>query len=559
VHLQAQEVLQEAEDREVQVVVAHREAEDKINQLFNTIHMNRIKSIVALLFATLSIIAQTEFDVIRFLQPEIKGSARYTAMAGAFGALGGDPSAIKDNPAGLGIYRSSEISAGFNSLTQSALANWSDINQDISMNKLGFNHLNYVLSLPTTRSTQSRTGLLRSNWSFGYNRVKDFSRDVRVNGGNNSESSITDYLGYFTGNIAGDDLYKTGSYDPYNNVAVPWISVLSAGSGLINEFVDSETGNTLYWASLLNQGEKVSPYYKLTEAGHHDEYSFSWSGNISNRFFLGATVNFHDISYRADSEYTEGFGQGGNMSLYNVFNSTSNGVNVNIGAIVVPTDFLRFGASVKSPMIYTVNDIHYADLKYYYDASDNGTLYTPTGDNSYKLRTPAVYSLSGSLIMGTRGVIGVEYMTSDLSGARLMNSNNEISAYRYENDTIRTLFNNQQTLKIGAEIKLSKKLSIRGGYAVTRPATSSRLAKEFIPNTVRTDMEYFVHTGTDYLTGGVGYRDTNWYVDLAFMNMITNENFYPYNSTKLSNNLAVRPATVKTDKTSLVATIGFKF
>lgn len=521
--------------------------------------MNRIILTVALFIATSALIAQTEFDVLRYLQPEIKGSARYTSMAGAFGALGGDPSAIKDNPAGLGIFRSSEISAGFNSLTQSATANWANLNQDISMDKFGFNNLSYVLSIPTTRSTQNKTGLIRSNWSFGYNRVKDFSRDVRINGGNNSESSITDYLAYFTGNISGNNLYKTGSYDPYNNVSVPWISVLSAGSGLINEYVDSGTGNTLYWASLLSQGEKVSPYYKLSEAGFHDEYSFSWAGNIKNRLFIGATVNFHDISYRADSEYSEGFGQGGNMSLYNVFKSTSNGVNVNLGAILVPADFLRLGASVKSPMIFNVSDVHYADLKYYYDASDNGTLYTPTGDNTYKLRTPAVYSLSGSLIMGKRGVIGLEYMMSDLSGARLMNTNNDMAPYRYENDSIRTLFNNQQTLKMGAEIKLNKQISIRGGYAVTRPATSSRLAKEFIPNTIRTDMEYFVHTGTDYITGGVGYRDTNWYFDLAFMNMITHENFYPYNSNKLSNNLAVRPATVKTDKTSLVATIGFKF
>ena len=521
--------------------------------------MNRIQSIVALLFVTVSLDAQTEFDVLRFLQPEIKGSARYTAMAGAFGALGGDPSAIKDNPAGLGIFRSSEISAGFYSLSQSATTNWATLNQDISMDKFGFNNLSFVLSMPTTRSTQNKTGLIRSNWSFGYNRVKDFSRDIRINGGNESVSSITDYLGYFTGSISGKDLIKTGSYDPYNNVSVPWISVLSASSGLINEFVDSETGKTLYWSSLLNQGEKVSPFYKLSETGFHDEYALSWSGNIKNRLFIGATVNLHAISYRADSEYSEGFGQGGNMSLYNVFESSSNGVNVNLGAIVVPTDFLRLGASVKSPMIYTVNDVHYADLKYYYDASDNGTLYTPTGDNSYKLRTPAVYSISGSLIMGERGVIGVEYMMSDLTGARLMNSNNDMAPYRYENDSIRSLFNSQQTLKIGAEVKLSNQLSIRGGYAITKPASSSRLAKELIPNTIRTDMEYFVHTGTNYLTGGIGYRDTNWYVDLAFMNMITNENFYPYNSNKLSDNLAVRPATVKTDKTSLVATIGFKF
>ena len=33
------------------------------------------------------------------------GTARYTAMAGAMAAVGADPSAVLDNPAGLALYR----------------------------------------------------------------------------------------------------------------------------------------------------------------------------------------------------------------------------------------------------------------------------------------------------------------------------------------------------------------------------------------------------------------------------------------------------------------------
>jgi hypothetical protein len=38
------------------------------------------------------------------------GTARYVGMGGAMTAIGGDPSAAIDNPAGLGLYRRSEIS-----------------------------------------------------------------------------------------------------------------------------------------------------------------------------------------------------------------------------------------------------------------------------------------------------------------------------------------------------------------------------------------------------------------------------------------------------------------
>src|SRR5690606_40512733 len=49
-------------------------------------------------------------DALRFSKMDHLGTARFNAMGGSFGALGGDFSAINVNPAGLGIYRSSEFS-----------------------------------------------------------------------------------------------------------------------------------------------------------------------------------------------------------------------------------------------------------------------------------------------------------------------------------------------------------------------------------------------------------------------------------------------------------------
>ena len=41
------------------------------------------------------------------------GTARYVGMAGAMSAVGGDPSAVMDNVAGLGLYRRSEVMITF--------------------------------------------------------------------------------------------------------------------------------------------------------------------------------------------------------------------------------------------------------------------------------------------------------------------------------------------------------------------------------------------------------------------------------------------------------------
>lgn len=520
--------------------------------------MKRIGLICLVLFVSKTLMSQTEFDAKRIIETDIIGSARYMSMAGAFGALGGDPTAIKDNPAGLGIFRGSEISMGFNFLNQRTTATWGTNSANSNMQKLGFNNLSYVLSSPASTNAQRLTGLVRSNWSFNYNRLRNFNREVRINGVAN-QSSVTDYMAYFTGNSSGASLFETNNYDPFNNPSVSWISVLAANAGLMNEYVDNNTGVTQYWQSLLNNNEQVTPSYRITESGFYDTYSFSWAGNFNNRLFVGGTLNIHDKVYNANSNYAEIFGEGGNMNLYNVFRSNANGFNVNVGLIYIPVDFIRVGASLKTPMTLRVRDVHFADLAYNYGSNNSGTISTPTGDNTYRLRIPPTYSLSAAVLLGDKGVVGIEYMVNNHSGTRLMNTNNELYPFRYENDSIQTLFNNQGTLKLGAEYRLTDQISIRAGYAVSDPMTNSRIAKEMIPNSIRTDVEYFVHNSTQYLTFGVGYREANWYFDLGVLNKVVDSSFYAFNSNRLSANLAQRPASVITNNATLVATLGFRF
>ena len=47
----------------------------------------------------LSLNAQSLNDALRYSQTSLSGSARYNALSGAFGALGGELSAISINPA----------------------------------------------------------------------------------------------------------------------------------------------------------------------------------------------------------------------------------------------------------------------------------------------------------------------------------------------------------------------------------------------------------------------------------------------------------------------------
>ena len=53
--------------------------------------------------------AQNEVDALRFSQHYPVGTARSVGLGGAVGALGGDFTSLSVNPAGIGLYRQSEI------------------------------------------------------------------------------------------------------------------------------------------------------------------------------------------------------------------------------------------------------------------------------------------------------------------------------------------------------------------------------------------------------------------------------------------------------------------
>ena len=76
--------------------------------------MKNIK-LFALIFSTLltssMVQSQSIGEVARYATEQLNGSARYQAMGGAFGALGGDLSSISNNPAGSSVFAFNEAGA----------------------------------------------------------------------------------------------------------------------------------------------------------------------------------------------------------------------------------------------------------------------------------------------------------------------------------------------------------------------------------------------------------------------------------------------------------------
>lgn len=136
----------------------------------------KIKSflVCGLLVAGVSVAsAQSAYDALNFSHNDLAlGTARYSAMAGAMGAFGGDASTLRDNPAGLGVYRSCDLNFTPNLY----------LDND---NSLGINVNNFGVVLNFGKKG-NKSGYITSSLGIGYDRLKNFSRttneDVYVDG-----------------------------------------------------------------------------------------------------------------------------------------------------------------------------------------------------------------------------------------------------------------------------------------------------------------------------------------------------------------------------------------
>ena len=232
-------------------------------------------------------------------------------------------------------------------------------------------------------------------------------------------------------------------------------------------------------------------------------------------------------------------------------------LNLKIGAIYSPSDFLRLGLSIHTPTIFSISENYYSTLDYNRPDLSYGTIVAPNVQTSYQLQTPLRINASVAFILGTKGLLSAEYDYNFNTGSRLMSENGNSTDYSDENQGMSQVLNNSRTIKIGGEYRVSENFSLRAGFANTSNETRPDAVKLLKENTKKVDTSYFLNNSTNYLSLGFGYHESGWFVDFAYMNKMLNETFYAYNPSQLP--YEVNPATVITSNNNMVVTLGFKF
>ncbi len=503
-----------------------------------------IFSIAVVAFA-ISAQAQDMFDVMRYSGNDIIGTARYMSMAGAFGALGGDASAITDNPAGLGIYRTSEITVTADFLTTEAKSQWGMPRTESDFN-FAMNNAALVWSFI---DKQKEKGWVANNISFSYNRVKNFNRTMSAANGF-AGNSLTDFMAGFTDGFEESALQFTDDYNPYNNINVPYLSVLGYQGYLINP----DTINVGKWYSLLNEGETAQANYKIVENGYIDEYSLAYGANVANIFYWGASFNLQSLEYSAQSIYHEAFEQGGEFALHNTFRTSGVGFNFKFGVIARPVSFLRLGFSVHTPTYYEMTDKHYGSIDY--NITKKGSTETPLATSYYEFQSPLRLQASAAFILGKKAIVSFDYQYTDYKNTKLYANNVELNikdAYADVMEDVKTNAHDGHLFKLGAEFRVTNTLALRGGVAYRMPNINEDATKLVAMNTTRTDMEYFKDNGMCYGSLGFGYRGkTGFGIDATYAYRQQRDIFTPYPDSGTQ-------AQIRSHAHNAVVTLSYKF
>lgn len=447
-------------------------------------------------------------DALRFSQRNQIGTARFAALAGSGSVLGGDVSSVILNPAGLGFFNRSQFvltpSLNFNQFeTEYVLRNTRNEDSNIDIANLG-------LVINFNKSDFVPGGWRGGSLAITFNRTHDFRQELSYSGESSSLSIIDAMLsradGFFPEELGG--IEQVG-FDHFLINPLP---------GLEDLYLSPVAGNAL-------QQERI------IRTGFTDQINIAFGGNYDDKVYLGAGIGIVSTNYTSNRIFTENFSNTvlSSFTVDERFDVSGTGFNANIGVIVRPVDFIRFGVSLTSPTWYNFSeesDAIYNSEWNNFDAStflDNGnrviledtvlnSLQTQTNIffSDYELRTPLRFNAGVAFFLGKNGFITADYerlnyASSNISSADFIADN--------DNESIRGVYETVNNLRFGAEYRY-KIFRFRAGYAMLGDPTNGWLNQAGDVDRSRT-----------IVSGGVGLNFGKYFLDLSYSQTKFEESF----------------------------------
>ena len=490
--------------------------------------------------------AQTTSEIYQLSKTQNLGTARYNGLSGAFGALGGDLTAVAENPAASAVFLNSygSFTIGYNRANFDA--NYFGNNVTTQDNNLNFNQIGGVLVLKDSNSDGS--GLSKVSLAVVYNQDNDFRERYTIRG--NANNSIADFFVNQANGIPADDLSARGDgsieglqrdfREIGNLYGISGQRAFLAFQGrLINE---SASDNSLYTPGVTG-GDTVQTIFYDTN-GDSSKVSFNLAGEFNKTFYIGINLNIHDYDYRKSVSFRELNGNSSNEDVQfveyrNDIYTFGNGYSLGIGAIAKLGDQLRAGFSYQSPTWSELEDEFEQNILVDVEVNNSvvGNLVDPETVvllPAYRFRTPGIVTGSLAYVFGKSGLISAQFSRQDFSNIEYTTNGPEFTE---ANNRINETFQAVNTFKIGAEYRYNKWRFRGGASTASSPYKDSRINGD--------------STGFSL---GTGYDWGKWKFDLAYNNLEVNRNESLFENEAFSNN-----SDISKRQNIFTATLGLNF
>ena len=409
--------------------------------------------------------SQTFEDVLRYSSYFHEGTARFNSMGGAFGALGGDLSAISINPASSSIFIDSEFGVTLNYK-----------NLKIS-NRLN----NYKTSSKNDFYSYGGAGVVlvyenrKSKFSVAYNNhiLGDFDSSFNISGNNNN--GIDNYFLYYADGIPSEDLLI---YDSETSQSV--YTFLGDNYGFADQqaflgyqsFIINDSGDNYNNYITNAQYNNLDQNLDIYRTGNHFKHSINLGFSFNNHLYTGININMHETLFE-EAKVFEEFGYAENSNVQRIFFKEDllaygTGFSFQLGSIIKVKQ-LRVGLSYSTPTILKIEEENSQIIETDIIEKDGLTTYridpnTINMYDEYELRLPSKSLFSLAYIFGSRGLLSFDYEITKFNESKFDDSNGNDS---YLNSLNYSIKNNMagisESIRFGGEYRI-KNLNLRAGY-----------------------------------------------------------------------------------------------
>jgi long-subunit fatty acid transport protein len=512
--------------------------------------MKKIFYITFLLASGLTIKAQIPEDAIRLSWITPSGTARHQAIGGAMGSLGGEISSTFINPAGLGLYKTGEfvLTPGLSLLKGKSTFRGTDASTD-RLARFNFGTSGVVWG------HSNRYGKWTSNaFSFAVNRTANFNNTIHYKGQNDASSFSEAFAAEFANSGLDINSVRGSNLTLGTKMAIYTYLIDTATVGGQVQVI----GRPEYLA-IRNQELTTKSKGGITEL------SFGAAANMDDKFYIGGSLGVPIVNYSRERRFTESdpandtTNEFGFSRFEEDYSVKGFGLNVKLGLIFKPADFVRVGFSLHSPTLYGLKDEYsgkmVTDVERLFGPNDKGIdsitsdyyFGNPSESFRYDLISPWKFLVSASYVLHEtedvtkqRGFItaDVEYVTHKSSRFSSTEDTGDDSYYKGVNNGIKEVYKNAFNFRVGGELKF-KTLMTRVGFALFGNPYKESALKGRRMN----------------VSGGLGYRNRGMFVDLTYVHSLNKDVNFPYR-------LADKPNTfadIKDSNGNVLLTVGFKF